>query len=112
MTLSEVYKRLLTTGFPVAYRDFTAELSGIPEPPFIVYRVLSEEFDGGDIRRFIKESLIDVELYTKGKDLAAEELVDGVLLDFADIEKYESAVDEGFTLVRYTFTIREFLKGR
>ena len=109
MTLKDVYSLLLSLGYPVAYRDYTGEVKKeIPKPPFMVYSVLSGDFDGGDMRKFIREQEINVELYTDGKDLEAEEAVDRLLIDL-DPEKYESMVDEGFMLIRYTFTIRDFV---
>ena len=108
MTLKDVYSLLLSTGYPVAYRDYTGEVKKeIPKPPFMVYSVLSTDFDGGDMRKFIREQEINVELYTDGKDLTAEEAVDRLLIDL-DPEKYESMVDDGFMLVRYTFNIRDY----
>ena len=51
MTLQEVYSLLLSSGYPVAYRDYTGEVKKeIPKPPFMVYSVLSGDFDGGDMR--------------------------------------------------------------
>lgn len=109
MTLQDVYSLLLSSGYPVAYRDYTGQVKkDIPNPPFMVYSVLDTDFDGGDLRKFIRESEINVELYTDGKDLAAEEVVDRLLIDL-DPEKYESMVDDGFMLVRYTFTIRDYV---
>lgn len=110
MTLNGLYKLLLSSGYPVAYRDFSGEVRrSLPKPPFIVYSVLDEDFDGGDIRKFLRERSMNVELYTSGKDLAAEDVMDGLLIDFPDIEKNEALVDDGFMLVRYTFTIREYI---
>ena len=81
MTLKDVYSLLLSSGYPVAYRDYTGEVKKeIPKPPFMVYSVLSGDFDGGDMRKFIREQEINVELYT-----------------------------EGFMLIRYTFMIRDFV---
>ena len=109
MTLKDVYSLLLSTGYPVAYRDYTGEVKKeIPQPPFMVYSVLGTDFDGGDMRKFIRNQEINVELYTDGKNLEAEDVVDRLLIDL-DPEKYESMVDEGFMLIRYTFNIRDFV---
>lgn len=109
MTLQDVYSFLLSSGYPVAYRDYTGEVKKeIPKPPFMVYSVLDTGFDGGDMRKFIREQNINVELYTDGKDLEAEETIDRLLIDL-DPEKYESVIDEGFSLIRYTFTIRDYI---
>ena len=109
MTLQDVYSLLLSSGYPVAYRDYTGEVKKeIPKPPFMVYSVLDTGFDGGDMRKFIREQNINVELYTDGKDLEAEETIDRLLIDL-DPEKYESVIDEGFSLIRYTFTIRDYI---
>ena len=109
MTLQDVYSLLLSSGYPVAYRDYTGQVKkDIPNPPFMVYSVLSTGFDGGDLRKFIREQEINVELYTDGKDLTAEEVVDRLLIDL-DPEKYEAMVDDGFMLVRYTFNIRDYV---
>lgn len=108
MTLQELYKLLLKSGYPVAYRDYTGELKkALPKPPFVVYSVLDEDFDGGDLRKFIRERSMNVELYTNGKDLTAEDVMDRLLIDFPDTEKNEALIDDGFMLVRYTFTIRD-----
>lgn len=109
MTLKDVYSLLLSSGYPVAYRGYTGEVKKeIPKPPFMVYSVLDSGFDGGDMRKFIREQNINVELYTDGKNLEAEEAIDRLLIDL-DPEKYESMVDEGFSLIRYTFTIRDYV---
>ena len=109
MTLKNVYSLLLSSGYPVAYRDYTGEVKKeIPKPPFMVYSVLDTGFDGGDMRKFIREQNINVELYTDGKNLEAEEAIDRLLIDLGP-EKYESMVDEGFALIRYTFTIRDYV---
>lgn len=90
MTLQDVYSLLLSSGYPVAYRDYTGQVKkDIPNPPFMVYSVLDTGFDGGDMRKFIREQDINVELYTDGKDLEAEEVVDRLLIDL-DPEKYEA----------------------
>ena len=44
MTLKDVYSLLLSSGYPVAYRDYTGEVKKeIPKPPFMVYSVLYAE---------------------------------------------------------------------
>lgn len=72
MTLQDVYSLLLSSGYPVAYRDYTGQVKkDIPNPPFMVYSVLDTGFDGGDMRKFIREQDINVELYNTSSNAPA-----------------------------------------
>ena len=80
MTLAEFKKLLDATGYPVAYSHFEKETT----LPFITYLTPSTSNLIADNRVYQKINNVDVELYTKQKDLAAEQKLESVL-DQAEI---------------------------
>ncbi|CAI3227001.1 conserved hypothetical protein [Clostridium neonatale] len=85
MTLSDIYKILKATGYPVAYSHFTETPSSpLPTPPYICYlSVYSSNFKA-DNKLYKKIDNLQIELYTAKKDLTAEKKLED-LLDQNDI---------------------------
>ena len=75
MTLAELKKTLDATGYPVAYSHFNSTQS----LPFITYLVSYTSNFMADNKVHKKINNIQVELYTKLKDLKAEEKLETVL---------------------------------
>jgi hypothetical protein len=76
MRLSELHTILEATGFPVAYSHFVeTENELLPSPPFIAYLVAysSHLFADNNVYKNIEN--IQIELYTKRKDLEAEAII-------------------------------------
>lgn len=73
MTLEELYNLLnRIEGFAnkVAYRAFPE--GGAPKLPFICYLVRRSDNFNADDRVYLKNEVVDVELYSKEKDLESE----------------------------------------
>ena len=80
LTQAELYQRLKTTGYPVAYHAFIVDAEHpAPEPPFIVYLRTFDTTIASDFEVHGKWKNYQVELYTKEKDIAAERKVEAVL---------------------------------
>lgn len=77
MTLRDLHNRLQKTGYPVAYRFFAEP----QEPPFLCYLVAYTNNQGADNVAWQKINHIQIELYTKNKDLTAERRVEDVLTE-------------------------------
>ncbi|MGG3841821.1 hypothetical protein [Anoxybacillus kestanbolensis] len=75
MKLDELYDILKETGFPVAYSHFFKPQN----PPFIVYVIAYSSNFGADDRVYQEIENVQIELYTKMKDLEAESKVKTVL---------------------------------
>lgn len=91
MDLNYVHNLLKTTGYPVAYRAFkTAQTL-----PFICYLVAYSNTIPADGEVYLKNDIVQIELYTANKDIAAEEKLEAVLSslfytkteDYIDTEK-------------------------
>lgn len=80
MTMEELEDLLKTTGFPVAYRAWPDKAA--PPLPFICYLVAYSNNFGADNRSYHRIDHIQVELYTKQKDPAAEDKVEQALSSF------------------------------
>lgn len=78
MTLANVYELLLTTGLPVAYRQFQEPTS----PPFLIYLCDGYNNFAADGKVYHSGTNIRIELYTNIKDSAKEALVEAALADF------------------------------
>ena len=104
MDLKGLYDNLKTV-FPTAYLDFPEEEK--PEPPYICY------YDTGTYN-FVADNKVyhiilgvNVELFTKQKDEAAEAAVEAVLdaLDLPWEKAPEFLEDENIFLVTYTMEV-------
>ena len=80
MNLQELKKILEATGFPVAYSHFVeSENEPLPNPPFIAYLVTYSSNFTADNKVYKSIENVQIELYTKRKDLDAEAIVEKVL---------------------------------
>lgn len=76
MSLEDLYKILKETGYPVAYSHFDEE-GEPPTLPFITYLDSSDNF-GADNTVYHEITDVTIELYTKSKDLEAENKLQGL----------------------------------
>ena len=107
MTLSELYNVLTAAGFPVAYSHFTASPKNpLPKPPYITYYVSGSANFNADNAVYKKIDDVQIDLYTKSKDLAAETKLEEVLTDNEiPFESYESYI-ESEKLYQKTYEVR------
>ena len=77
MTFKELYTKLKTLGYPVAYAHFAE--GDMPEPPFMIYELNSTDNFSADgvVYQMINE--IELELYSKVKDLELENKIETLL---------------------------------
>jgi hypothetical protein len=80
MTLAELKILLDQTGYPVTYSHFTPSTNNpVPNPPYICYlETFSSNFIA-DNKVYKKNPTVQVELYTKKKDLEAEANLEAIL---------------------------------
>ena len=88
MRLKEFCDILKTTGLPVAYRAFQEEEA--PKLPYICYLNPENNNFAADGKVFFSAKKIQVELYTKNKEIETEEKVEQALssLFFTKTENY------------------------
>ena len=91
MSLEELKKLLESTGLPVAYYAFPEEEA--PGLPFICYLVAYSNNFSADGSVYKKINHIQIELYTKHKDIESEEKVEEALSSFY-WEKEETYLEE------------------
>lgn len=87
MNLADVKASLERTGYPVTYG--TWPVSAAPPLPFICYAVVGSDNFYADSKVYCKIERVQIELYTKSKDFAAETRVEAALLTWP-WEKTES----------------------
>ena len=75
MILEELYLILKSTGLPVAYSHFNVRKS----PPYITYLSAYSSNFNADNRVYKKIDNIQIELYTKNKDLEVEKKLEDLL---------------------------------
>ena len=80
MELQELKERLEQTGFPVAYYSFPENEA--PPLPFICYLVTGSDNFAADGVVHDKALQIQIELYTRGKDLQAVVIEEVPLSEF------------------------------
>lgn len=110
MTLAEVFTMLDgITGFKnkVAYRAFP--VGEAPSLPFIVYLCDSTDNFFADNQVYTVVQSIDIELYSKGKDISSESLIENTLnSNNLTWQKYEQYIaDEDVTEVVYTISTNQ-----
>lgn len=88
MTHAEIYEAIESAGLPVAYYAFPE--GAVPALPFIVYYYPNSNNFGADDAVYQKIEALNVELYTKVKDFALEETVEGALASLGYWEKSET----------------------
>lgn len=104
MDLKGLYDNLKTV-FPTAYLDFPEEEK--PEPPYICYYDTGTDNFVADNKVYHIILAVNVELFTKQKDEAAEAAVEAVLdaLDLPWEKNPEFLEDENIFLVTYTMEV-------
>lgn len=104
MDLKGLYDNLKTV-FPTAYLDFPEEEK--PEPPYICYYDTGTDNFVADNKVYHIVLAVNVELFTKQKDEAAEAAVEAVLdaLDLPWEKAPEFLEDENIFLVTYTMEV-------
>lgn len=75
MKLEELYLILKSTGYPVAYSHFNE----IKSPPYITYLSVDSSNFYADNKVYSKIDNIQIELYTKHKDLESERKLECLL---------------------------------
>jgi len=90
MTQVELFTLLKTTLYPVSYHHFTTP----PIPPYIVYLRAFDNNISSDFKVHGKFKFYQVELYTKLKDLVAEQKVEAILNEInAEYDTIETYID-------------------
>ena len=79
MELSELYLLLRRVGIPVTYSHF--EEGQAPSLPYICYLEVSTENFKADGKVFKKITDVDIELYTRKKELDIESVIEQLLND-------------------------------
>lgn len=83
MTLPELRALLERTGFPVTYSHFKEDPEHpVPSPPYVVYLVSHSTNIYADNKVYMKIDDIQIELYTKEKDLNAESILENLLDEY------------------------------
>lgn len=90
MTLEELRDLLETTGLPVTYREW--EANAAPPLPNICYLVSYSNNFAADGKVYCPITHVQIELYTKLKDLESEARVENALASFY-WEKTESYIN-------------------
>lgn len=80
MTLTDIENILQATGYPVAYSHFVSSTNNPPPtPPFITYLVPYSYNFFADNKVYKKNDALQIELYTKKKDLTVEKNLEDLL---------------------------------
>ncbi len=91
MRVKDLGNMLESTGIPTAYRHFPEDQPQLP--PYICYRVMRDNNFVADGTVFHKADIVQVELYTKHKDLETEEKVEQALSSDFVWSKEEEYID-------------------
>jgi len=91
MTLEQLKTQLETSDLPVAYLAFPE--SAAPAMPFVVFQETRTDNFGADGVVYKKLSVIQIDLYTRGRDLDAEEALEDALA-FTYWDKEQSPIDD------------------
>ena len=90
MTFKEIADMVESIGLPFTYYSFP--IGNVPNLPYIVFYYPTNDDFSADNLNYVKAVRLNLELYTKNKDFATEELVENVLnshgLFFARSESY------------------------
>lgn len=106
MTLKEFGDVLATSGLPVTYLAFPAD--ACPSMPFVTFQETGSNNFGADGHVYQRIRSMQVDLFTEGKDEAAEMALENALSDYF-WNKYQT-VDDTEDCQRYTYEI-EILGG-
>lgn len=91
MRIEDLKTILGTVGIPVAYNAFPDE--DPQKAPYICYRVLRDNNFVADGQIYVKADVIQIELYTKTKDVELEDKVENAL-SFCVWSKEEEYIQE------------------
>ncbi len=104
MTYQELYSGLKSLGYPVAYSRFAE--GDAPEPPFIVYMLDSTDNFGADGVVYQEQKYINIEAYSKTKDLQLEQSISDFLTQnniFFEKEEYYIESEKMIEVVFYFY---------
>lgn len=90
MTLEDIAVLLETTGYPVAFQEWPED--AVPPMPYLVYLSPYTNNFAADGTSYFIVNHVQIELYTKLKDLEAEAKVESALASFY-WEKTESYIN-------------------
>ena len=99
MKPEEIYGILESTGIPVAYQMFDEK--NAPDLPIMVYSVPYSNNFSADGAVYKKISHIQIDLYTKNKDMTSEDKVENALSSFYWSKQEEYLEDERCYRIMY-----------
>lgn len=103
MELEEFKSLLETSGLPVAFGTFPED--DVPEMPFAVYTVPYTNNFAADGEVYCKINHIQVDIYSRYKDLEAEDKVEKALSSFFWNKEEEKLDDENCYRVTYDLEV-------
>ena len=103
MDLKEFKKVLDASGMPVAYLAFPA--SKCPKMPFVTFQETGSNNFGADGRVYQKVKTMQVDLFTKKKQPAAEDALESALDDAGIFWNKYQTIDDEESCQRYTYEI-------
>lgn len=103
MTLAELYTVLSGTGLPVAYLAFSAD--NPPELPFIVYQETGSHNLGADNKVWHSATRIQIDLLTRTKSRATEQILENALNNAGIFWERESSFDSDESVYRMIYTV-------
>lgn len=99
--MSELHKLLETTGVPVAYNVFKSPQTA----PYICYIITNSDNVYADGVVYHKVDNVQIELYTKQKDITIEGKLEKALSSFKYQTDESPLIDEGLYLKTYEIQI-------
>lgn len=106
MTITELAQKLLMLGYPVAYSHFiNTEKNPAPAPPFICYLVVNGDTFSADNKPIHESNFIEIELYTKNKNLVAEGKIKAMLTENELSWSYDEQFIESEGVFKCIFSI-------
>jgi len=106
MTQKEFGDILATSGYPVAYLTFPA--NKCPAMPFITFQETGSDNVGADGMVYKRVKIYQVDLFTKGKDPAAEEALESAFDTNELFWNKVQSLEETEACQIYTYTIEVF----
>lgn len=92
MTYQEIKAALEETGLPVVYNAW--EIGQAPALPYIVFTYPNNSDFMGDNQNYVEIVALDVELYTKRKNIALEKQVETVLKKYFQYGKTSMWIED------------------
>lgn len=102
MTLTELAQKLKALGYPVAYSHFKSAQA----PPFICYLIVNGDTFNADNKPLAEQEYIDIELYSKNKDLTAEGKIKEMLKENELPWSYDEIFIKDEGVFKCTFSIK------